>query len=502
MPSHFIDPDADSWLFFLRVAAMLESGCSLTSAAHRLNVSASTISLLLDRVQEQFPEHKLLIRRSGAHGGTELTDSGRRLLDKGLSGFRDLSGQSRRFVVACAHTLIELLGPVIGSLVAGEADKMQINLRVETKLRFDELLGGIVDGEIDLAFVYGLEERLRKRSGIRSDELPHRFDLVFISHDEELMGRLKAVWQKAATPRDREAAIRDLLSCPKQRCRVVTLDGKSQPLAELLAPQGPFGDREPIVVDTYDAVLAIVCAKLADIAVIPAVYPTLLRLHELGSVHFSDAIGDLPVAAIYQKSSGIEKTVARLIRGLSKRLLEITRRPSERTNVVDHLLPRMIEEYQPLRYGYYIDGRREGTSGAARPPFLWRWETIDWKLIRRRSISILAGTVTNVEGDTFDVEAEVIEAGFLVRASKKVHVGGERWRSVVCFVSIFTFCAGNPLIVCGTWTTIVGKSPSVFATVFSQKRLSLEELLLIQESAEYRTFLSSRDGVRFDDQPS
>jgi DNA-binding transcriptional LysR family regulator len=116
--------NTDDLLVFLRIAAFLESGESLSSAAKRMGVSPSVLSTLMDRVESAFPRQQLIIRRTGAGGGTFLTELGRQALKSTLTGFDELRQKQSRFDVACSQTLLDVVGPALSEAIPndGRAD--------------------------------------------------------------------------------------------------------------------------------------------------------------------------------------------------------------------------------------------------------------------------------------------------------------------------------------------------------------------------------------------
>ena len=501
-----LGPLSDDLFLFLRLAAMFRNGDSLTVAAKRIELSSSTVSLLLDRIEKAFSNPPLFERRAGAGGGTILTKAGKELLEKVTDSFRELRGQPPRFVVACSHALVELICPVISELSTGtDHIQMSFSLQVETKQRFDDVINRIQRQEINLAFHYGARGIFRPRPGIKCEKLACAFDQVIVSHDENLIARLNSIVSEtfeSGVDRARSTSsiskfshkLAKLLS----KHRVVKLDDESQSFYETKYLPDSIDSFDPITVDTIDAVIAIIKAKVADLGIVPAIYPTLLRLRQHGQVFFSDPIDSLPVAAVYSNAAWLEDTIKGVSAKLNAKLSETTTRPAGRRIVSDPYPP--LHEFTKLRFGYYIDGDRQGDDNErALPPFVWRWETIEWKKHKNQNDWLL-GIIRNAEDDEFFIKAELIEAGFVVSANKTPHATNNS-RSVISFVSVFAFCSIAPLRLFGTWTTRRTMPPRVCATVLSEDRLQLRDLMLIQESAQYSTFISSDAAIKFDRQP-
>ena len=361
------DPRCDDLFVFLRAAAMIEQGESLTSVAKKLEVSTSTLSLLLNRIADAFPQAQLFTRKPGATGGTELTDRGKKLLGTVRDAFQKLRDQRSRLAVVCSQSLVtnQIISPVIAELLGGsDGEHVNFRLRLETNLRFRQLIRMILEREIDLGFCWGSTQRLKPVGGVEITPLTeHLFDLIFIAHDKSIVAILNEILDRFnntnGSPADREREHSECLSQIAKCIRhlsVAMLEVESQPLIEVLPNPDSYEGRNSMQVDTFDAAIAIVRSKVTDIALIPGFYSSLSRLRELGQIYFSKPVDTIPVAIVSPLSIGLSEPAKHLVNRLKKHLSEF---PRQRPDLLDVSmdLPN-LGDCRKLKYGYFITETR------------------------------------------------------------------------------------------------------------------------------------------------
>jgi hypothetical protein len=239
----------------------------------------------------------------------------------------------------------------------------------------------------------------------------------------------------------------------------------------------------------------VVRSRIADLALVPAVYPTLLRQRSLGELFFSKPVATIPVALFYLNAKSGD--LAPIIESVRKGLKEFPREAPIRMEA-RRSIPR-VEECKTLKFGYYIDIYRGGVACDDEDHiFKWRCETFEWE---RREGSTLVGTITNIHKDTFSAVLERTSAALILKATAIFNEG----KSVRDFVSVFSVAASfptvlNAFIVLGTWTTIDRGIASSYGTVLSNKALSLKDLRQLQMAINFRSILSAQDAVDFETQ--
>lgn len=510
MASHTLD--VDDLFLFLRAAECIDRGLGLREVAKHLKISTSSVSLLLSRIEQQFPGQQLFTRAAGAGGRTSLTETGKRCIGNVIDQFKQLRKDASRFYIACSLSLLtnDVMGPVVAHFMSSSDSKdVRFGLRLKTELRFGELIRQIQNREIDLAIVWGVTERIKRHPTdvkiSRIDESP--FDLVFVSYDPNLIdkinGSIDEIDRETASPRSITVSNESRLSDSSDKLvrqlepllndrRCALLSGDAQSLPEFFPNPDSLLGHECVQVDTFDAAIAVIRAKAADIALLPAFYSQLLRLKEQNQVFFSKPVGTIPVVYIHSHPGVLNSFAETLIDGLRRQLVIATKTPTDLIRV-DNELPLKLNEYRKLRYAYYIDVAR--TAGVSNAPIAWRWEVIEWG---EESNKVLFGTITNVEGDSFAIKAQRVFSAFVIEAmpASKRPDG-----SVAGFISTFTVRFKFPLRLFGTWTGIDGSAAVNYATIVSEDRLELESLVVLQHAVSFRSFLSTDDGVRFDRQP-
>src|SRR5262249_587634 len=125
---------------------------------------------------------------------------------------------------------------------------VDFRLHLWTELVFPRVVGGLMGQEIDLALVWGVQQRLRGFSEVRHELIGPEFEVVVISHDAKCIDRLPK-WSKGNV---------DLGALAQ--AKVLTLGRANQPAFELLPrPNRTAGGRH-IELGTIDAIVACVRA--------------------------------------------------------------------------------------------------------------------------------------------------------------------------------------------------------------------------------------------------
>jgi hypothetical protein len=348
----------------------------------------------------------------------------------------------------------------------------------------------VINRDIDLAIVFDGPERRSRHTDLKIKPIDHPFDVVCISSDEDFIRRVDAALLPIPVgQRDRRiAAIKPIL---RER-RAVKLSSNSQPHAELL---GSNSRERCIEVDTFDAAIALVAAKVADFSIVPAFYPRFERAWAHGELFFSCPVSQLQILAVFRHDMPMQSAAADLLDRLDDQLQTATRCNAEA--IQWQAIPASIQakELGKLKFAYYIDGvrRRDDSGGLQRcPPFEWRWQKIVWK---GRKDTSFTGEIRNCERDEFKFTARADGGAFIVEANEL----GRNKNSIPRFVSVFSRATNSPLRFLGVWTSAEPHSSSLYATVWSEDKLELSDLHRIQQTA-FRYVLSSEKGVRFDEQ--
>jgi DNA-binding transcriptional LysR family regulator len=496
------DSGNDELLLFLRIASMIDEGESLTGVAKRLDMSPSTISLLLNRIADAFPKTPLVTRKAGASGGTELTDTGTKLLTTVLDAFQKLRGHRSRLMVVSSQSLVtnQIISPVIADFLSGpDRENVNFRLRLETNLKYHQLLRMVLDREVDLGVVWGSAQRIKHVPGVEITPLSeHPFDLVFVSHDKSVVQRINEILDRISE--NDHSKRMSQLSAFVRRLSIATLDVDSQPLSEILPTPDSFDGRNSILVDTFDAAIAIVRSKVADLALIPGMYASLLRLRELGQIYFSKPVDRIPVVILSPHSVGISEPAKNLVSRLKRRLSELFRRRADLVEV-STILPE-LNDCKRLRFGYFIDANPDHEVDSSRvPDFAWVWEEIQWPESDASDRDVIRGASTNANRYTYRLTARKTTAGIVVEASKIDDERSTGGSEIPSWVSTFRLAARSPLRLLGTWTSLETEFPNVYAGVLSEVPLDLHDLVFLQEAVEYRSVLSADTGIRFDEQP-
>lgn len=493
---------------FISIAPRIDAGMSFDEIYKSTKLSVNTIKDTIHRLEERC-RVQLVIPADRNLGKNSLTDSGKELLDQLRKMLKPgWLGPQQPLRLAVSSTLMTgvILTPAFAdyardhdeasdpvSTVGGIAQ--QLGVRLQLSVASANTLQSIVDSlqqsKLDMAFVWdcGLEPRL---SGLHHEKFDTEFDVVVISWDKK---RIDAISELKDYDPD------TVKWSELGQSRVALMPRLTQPHLDRIEFPTVSKGADRILVDTFEAAIACVKARVADYAIVPAIYAELERSMQDGIVYFSRPISKISLMLLARSRKIKEREP---IKTFVKHVDEYLRRHRHRYQPVTHNRPtRVIQDpsfYESLFYGYYIE--REKEDGRAR----WKCERVQFRRTNvspnsaaslRDDTTTFEGRIENEFGGAFNVVASLMQEAFVVEARRDEaqHVDPSGDHSVVTFVSLFSLSWPDPGIIYGTWTgwteTDESGAPVLYGTIYSVKKLSIEEIEDYCRSAELGTAIRS-----------
>ena len=518
--------ESDDLFWFLRIAELLDRGFTQREVAAHIKKNLTFVNHVLERIKIRFPNQPLLAKGAGSGGKLELSQAGRELLNRVLGEFHAIGMKRSRLFLAASLSLVtnDVISPAIAEFLSSSTgENVQFSLRLKSEMKFANLLDDLISGRTDLAIVFGEKGRLDSVDDKRIKEVrafeTTPFDLVIITSDRQLASKIDVVIPETFTPQSAnkrspklENSLRDLL-----RGRKAVWLADAQPMASVFSRDNPDRDNTTVEVDTFHSALGAIKSHSAEWSIVPAFYPVLEHARARGELYFSRPVGKLGITALHARDKPLGEPAKQLLQMFAKRLSLVTRRIGEIDEWTS--LPENVSEIRSLRYAYYIDGQRthghlDSSDGVVNsktsevinpeitqslPPYRWKWETIEWEAKKIKSNSRLTGYCSNVDNDVFSFEATRTSSAIIIEANRPKDAPLNK-KSGQKFVSIFTHALKKPFRLLGVWTTIEPRLSGTYATVLSETRLNMEDLLQIQQ-VSYRSILSADQGVKFENQP-
>jgi hypothetical protein len=520
----------DDIVVFAKVAERLEeSSQSLRAIAGELGTSDYLLRTAIQRVQDHLGGAPLINTAERMASATALTDEGKRFYTEEIRRLVDRRPTPRTEVrLAISHSLLtwQFLTAALADFQA--VSQCHIDLHARVEMDFNQVVRDLQTDKLDAAVLWSTESRREVYPGIDAHAIPKKFAVVLIGTDPaEIEAYSQAIEQAQAVEKSKGDRMREALRDLSGR-RVVSLRADNQPAVSFLPQPDRAGGGERIEVDTVDAVIACVRAKIADFGLVVANYPMLDLLKRAGQLFFTDPpIGrDACLLGLTSRKSNTE--TRRLIRFISRSLDALPDRPSHASRALEPAFPQEPEFYEQLAFDYYIDeprgAERDVRDSLSRPRIAasWKWAEV---LLRREPASKKAealaqhegkgrgkevrlsfqGTIRNLFDDQFKCQAERIASNlFYVRALPSE--GQDQKASVGSFVSVFTGChkSGKDGYIYGQWsgTNPRDNAPTVYSTIWSWRPLPLEKLREIANHVRVRTVLDADEGLDFDRQPA
>ena len=447
---------------FAKTVELLAGPCtSMREVAKRLDVSSSTLTKSIQRLERCYDQR--LLRRSDKMTPAGPTAAGQRvlgLLDQLSAPFEDCGAPPIRMHVS----QMLLTGDVIGPCLVAHREReprQGLDVRVRADMDFDGAIADLRQEAADLVLAWGVPERMRAvLPGIRRTPLVREVQVVVVAHDPALIQRLNE-------KRISQGALQAL-----RGKRLALLPRASQVGWECLPAHRPdLGDHR-MEVSAFDQCLALVRARAADAALVPAVYQDLLRYRHMRLLHFSQPVAQVPLCA-FSRESRAEQGVSEFLK-LTERTLQggLGIQPPLSS---EELGLRSCTEDDPgfvesLRWGYYVGGERGGRDAGA---LAWCWEELE--LERAPSVAgAYAGRMVNQFGEEFELSGRFVDGCFVLEGR-----GPGRGQNAdnSTFLAMFTSAARESGVLCGMWS---GRDswdqPGVFGAVLSREKLSPEQL--------------------------
>jgi hypothetical protein len=360
-----------------------------------------------------------------------------------------------------------------------QQDPSQPRLRFDLKVSSSQTLSDVIESihkqTLDAAIVWRPNSKQFGKSFekyIVEDLLA--LDLVVVSWDKQLINRL-------VRPHATETGRYDVIWEEVIKNRIVTVAPVSQPFADELGlvDYGEGGARTEV--DTFEAALACVRARVADLAIIPAVYPALERFAREGALCFSPKIGDTAMVLLARneklkrnKSFLDFRFSLRNYFSLNQWRFHASEKPLPSPMKVD---AKFITD---LKHGYYIEIDQELNRT------VWQSESLQLELDVCESQGCrFKGKITNEETETFSVQAELLEEVFVIVSKltiteeKRKQNQGKR-KSVKEFVSVFSQCWPDDGVIYGSWfgwsRSFGDQLPVNFGTIYSSQKLDSQKI--------------------------
>ncbi|MCD0463605.1 hypothetical protein [Roseiconus lacunae] len=463
--------------------------------ANKLEISESTLRAAISRLSAELNTAVVDHDNSGSIATLAVTSAGRILYDRLLDCTRPIAADANSkpfsLVVSSAMVSSGLLDGMLDSL---HRVGKSVPICLRTQVQFESILEGLDKGSIDLAILWGSDRRQRHTAGSEiSEKIVAKLDIVIVSHDQAVIDlvnpaahwfnpneELNSEGQKAVV----ETALQKL-----NHFRGAFLSPDNQPANELIprkARQDPGGHLE---VDTIEGALALVRSRVADYAVVAAFYDKLGREQQLGTLVFSEPIASIPLIVMSRKAMHLTPFVDTVLEDLS---IDLRRNNAlamwkHRKTATDRF-PRSTEFYQKLRYGYYIGADARIPDA----PLQWCWESIRLVFDQDQRSKSIRGYIVNEFRSKFEITSAEFRDTFFAARVKPIRRGKSRMKE---FLTRFHYCDYKSGVICGTWTgTARGDRSGVFATVWSQTKLDLDELTLITRIADLYSVMSAQQG--------
>jgi DNA-binding transcriptional LysR family regulator len=511
---------------FVMIASLLQEGAPLRAVADSTKMAINTIKDTVRRLESHagVPLVKYKDRNSGEN---KLTDAGEKLL-KQLCALKQPSFLGwQKIRIAAASSLLggQVLTPIFASYQESSQLRgltparfnplplLSLQLQVVSAGSWRQVHDSILRDELDLAFVWEIESRSRS-DGLHYADLGLEFDVVIVSWGRDCLRDVEPSLKQESLSVDQWRKL--------TRRRVAVLPSFVQPFHEQLELSTIIASGgELIEVDSFDAAIACVQARVADYAIVPAVYSELERAFQAGMLCFSRAIAKTKIQLVARNEkvilrepfrSFVEYVRSELKKQRFRHQSAAASKPSRiRTD------PDLISK---LRYGYYVEHDTEDS----RPK--WNCEKVSFQLQRGPQSSdymgddaeeyIFSGEIANQHGAVFKLRATLAPDSFVIRASR-VDRRGEcnlnDKHSVKRFVSVFTSAwyedDGNGVIY-GTWSgwteandspkpvvsgwTEANDSPKpvVYGTMYSTWKLTETQIQQYCRNAEVSTAMASQ----------
>jgi DNA-binding transcriptional LysR family regulator len=465
-------------------------------------LSPGALIASIARLEDHFGV-KLVLRAEGTAEENQLTEEGRRLLDRiaVLLSWRP-KAENMELRVEVSHSLLtsQALSPAIAAFVERvkqeHGPRLNLGLGLRTEMDFRRICKDLETGDLTMALTWGFEQRLQGLDQVVSEPIGPEFDIVLISHSQK---EIEAITKTGGEKPD--------LS-PLANNKVIMMPQGSQPLQSLLQQHQPNLEKGGswMVVDTIDSVIALVAARVGTFAIVPAIYPVLDRYHREDQLFWSKPIWSDPERKklrihLFTKAPGLRKLppiAQEFVEEIDKGLKAYRNHPAWIDLLPPSEFPMKPAFYEGLKWGYYVDhDRKPDKRGTGQPK--WREETVklqhDNKLQADQRL-LFTGPIENMHGDRFHVDAELFERLFIVKAKQGKDDGTSQ--SVNSFVSVFNWCSPDKGgVICGTWSGDFQGRPTMYATVFSATRLSLAEVYEYSRHGRQRTLLAVETGAGF-----
>ena len=306
-------------LLFLDVAGELQKGTRTLgelSEAIKIPPAVLPISSLHDaikRIDASFPEKVFKI----VENSIRLTQFGLQIQDDLTSALANCGDRkaTKQLRLTASNALLTsgVLASAIRDFIRRKGRRVQLHMKLHSMVDINQILSDFYTEEIDLAFIWGTVERLRelRSSPVHFETLPTRFDVVVISFSKDLIDSIDCRHQSetqeslsdevSAAKRSKKDVVKASRKTSDKSIRqlsekvVVTLGFGAQVSSHLIPLADPFKGGRRIEVDTVEAAIACVCSRLADAAIVPAIYPELNRLRLAGKLSFSLPVDQVPV---------------------------------------------------------------------------------------------------------------------------------------------------------------------------------------------------------------
>lgn len=486
---------------FVEIAPHIMRGCSLASVAENVKLSINTVKDTIRRIETR-SGCSLVEYADRNHGTNSLTDAGKKLYDQLADLLRqDFLGPESPLRLAVSSTLMNNL--VLPPAIASYRDELRKNhihaspvghrlrLSVASSNTLQSIVESLQKKILDMAFVWGCDIR-QEFAGIKNHKMDFLFDVVFVS------------WEMAKIERIQPASHYDAESVPwneLERACVALIPRLTQPHRSKLEFTDVANGGERIPVDTFETAIACVKSRVADYAVVPAVYPDLERSKQDGTLYFSRPISQVALSLLVREKIYNDDSIQHFIEHVEGFLRSHKCRYQPIRATKPNRIPEDVEFFELLRYGYYLE-RKNG------PP-MWKSERVEFRLDGRKTREkkssddrgVFIGTIRNQEElpACFEVKAKILNDAFVVEARRvgpEIIQDGED-SSVLSFVSLFSLAWVDKGVIWGTWTgwsrngNEGSESPVLYGTLLSQNELTVNEIDQYCRSAELESAIRS-----------
>lgn len=471
---------------FVEIAPHIMRGCSLASVAENVKLSINTVKDTIRRIETR-SGCSLVEYADRNHGTNSLTDAGKKLYDQLAELLRqDFLGPKSPLRLAVSSSLMNnlVLPPAIASYRDGlrknHIHASPVGHRLRLSVASSNTLQSIVESLqkkiLDMAFVWGCDDLQRDFAGIKNHGMDFLFDVVFVS------------WEMAKIERIQPASHYNAESVPwneLERACVALIPRLTQPHRSKLEFTDVANGGERIPVDTFETAIACVKSRVADYAIVPAVYPDLERSKQDGTLYYSRPISRVSLNLLVREKIYNEPSIRDFIDHVDGFLKSHKSRYQPIEARKPNRIPKDPDFFKSLRYGYYLE-RSNGSP-------IWKSERVEFQLGKDSTTrgkdsvgdqSVFQGKISNHESPPacFEVNATLLNDAFVVEARRAgpdhIPDGGDA--SVLSFVSLFSLAWVDEGVIWGTWNGWSknekedSESPVLYGTIYSKNALSAD----------------------------